>query len=67
MNDQALKLAVDNFLKSVSLTARREIEKAVRNAVASGTIEGNETFTASVALASEKVGLNVTIYSKIEL
>jgi hypothetical protein len=67
MNDQALKLAVDNFLKSVSLTARREIEKAVRSALASGTIDGTETFTASVTLAAEKVGLNVTIYSKIEL
>ena len=26
-----------------------------------------ETFTAAVALSSEKIGINITIYSKIEL
>lgn len=67
MNDKALKTAIDQFLKSVNSTAQREIEKAIRGAVASGKLDGTETFTASVTLASEKVDLNVTIYSKIEL
>jgi hypothetical protein len=67
MNDKALKAAVDLFLKNVSFSARREIETVIRNAVASGKIEGHETVTAAVALSAEKVGLDVTIYSKIEL
>jgi hypothetical protein len=67
MNDEALKKAIGQFLKSVNATAQREIEKVVRNAVASGKIQGNETCTAAVTLVSEKLGLNVTIYSKIEL
>lgn len=39
----------------------------ISNAIASGKLEDNETFTAAVALSSEKVGLNIAIYSKIEL
>jgi flagellar hook assembly protein FlgD len=67
MNDKALKTSVDQFLRSVSLTAKNEIEKAVRSAVATGKLQDHETFTAAVSLASEKAGLNITIYSKIVL
>ena len=65
--DKELKVAVDRFLKSVSFTAQGEVEKAIRAAIASGKLEGQETFTAAVAVSSEKIGLNITIYSKIEL
>lgn len=67
MKDERLKAAVGQFLKNTNFTAQREIEKAIRNALASGKLEGHETFTAGVTLSSEKLGLNVTIYSKIEL
>lgn len=66
MDDEALKAAVERFLKSVSATAQREIEKVVRNAVATGKLKGYEAFTAAVTLSSEKVGLNVTVYGKIK-
>jgi hypothetical protein len=67
LGDKALKASIDRFFKTVSFTAQSEIEKAVRAAIASGKIEGHETFTAAVALSSEKIGLNITVYSKIEL
>ena len=67
MNDKTLKTAVDQFLKHVNFRAQREIEKVIRNAVASGKLKGNETITAGVTLSSELVDLNLTIYSKIEL
>ena len=67
MNDQALKAAVGRFLKNVNFTAQREIEKVVRSAVASGKLQDGENFTAAVTLSSEKLVLNVTIFSKIEL
>ena len=67
LGDKALKAAVDRFLKAASFTAQSEIEKAVRAAIADGKIEGHETITAAVALSSEKIGLNITIYNKIEL
>jgi hypothetical protein len=67
LGDKALKAAVDRFLKAASFTAQSEIEKAVRAAIAAGMIEGHETITTAVALSSEKIGLNITIYNKIEL
>jgi hypothetical protein len=67
LGDKALKASVERFLKTVSFTAQSEVEKAVRAAIASGKIEGHETFTAAVALSSEKIGLSITVYSKIEL
>jgi hypothetical protein len=67
MNDEAVKAAVDKFLKNVSFTARREIEKVVRSAVNSGKLRNGEPLTAAVTLSNEKVGLNVTIFSKIEI
>ena len=67
MNDKAMKASVDRFVKKVSFTTQREIEKAIRNALASGKLKGHETFTAGVKLTSEKVGLEVSIYSTIEL
>jgi hypothetical protein len=65
--DKALKASVERFLKNVSFTAQGEVEKAIRTAIANGTLKGHETFTAGVAVSSEKIGLNITIYNKIEL
>ena len=67
MDDKTLKTAVSQFLKIANFTAQREIEKAIRNAVASGKLKGNEVITAGVTLSSETVELNVTVYSKIDL
>jgi len=67
MNDKALTTAVDQFLRTVSFNAQKEIEKVVRAALAEGKMQLHEPVTAAVALSSEKIGLNVTIYSKITL
>ena len=67
MNDAALKTAVDRFLANVSFTARREVEKVVRKALTQGRLRGGEVLTTSVTLSNEKVDLDVTIFSKIEL
>jgi hypothetical protein len=39
----------------------------VRNALASGKLHRGEVLTTSVTLSNEKVDLDVTIFSKIEL
>ncbi len=67
MNDAQLKTAVDRFLANVSFTARREVEKVVRNALAKGTLRRGEVLTTAVTLSNDKVDLDVTIFSKIEL
>ena len=67
MDDKVLNAAVGKFVKTISFNVQREIEKSVRKALATGALKGHETFTAGATLTSEKLGLNVTIYSKIEL
>lgn len=67
MNDSQVKNAVDRFLKTVTFNARRELEKAVKNAISSGKLRGTENLTTSVTLTNDKLDLNVTIFSKIEL
>lgn len=67
MQEQALRTAVDRFIRTVSFNAQREIEKVVRTALANGRLQNGETLTTAVTLANDKVDLNVTIFSKIEL
>lgn len=67
MNDAAVKTAVGQFLKNVNFTAQRELEKVVRNALANGKLQPGEVLSASITLAAEKIDLNVTIFSKIEV
>jgi hypothetical protein len=67
MDDAAISAAVTRFLRSVSFSAQRELEKAVRQALAAGRAREGQTVTAAVTLANETLGLNVTIYNKLEL
>lgn len=67
MNDTVLKAALDRFLANVSVSARRELEKAMRSAFADGRLHNGEILTAAVTLSNQKVDLDVTIFSKIEL
>jgi Family of unknown function (DUF6494) len=67
VKDLAVKAAVDRFLKHVSFTAQKEIEKVVRKALAKGELEPGKPLHAAVTLSSKKVDLDVTIFSKIEL
>ena len=67
MNEEVLNTSLRKFLKTVGVTSQREIEKAIRAAVASGKIKGNEALRAKMVLTIGKVGLEHTIDSRIEL
>ncbi len=67
MADDRVQVAVDKLAGRVTLTARREIEKAVRHALKSGKIKPGDTVPASISLVSEKVDLQVTVHSVLEL
>ena len=67
MRDEAIAAAVEQFIKKVSFSTQREVERVIRTALASGKIRGDETLTTAVTVTNEKLGLNTTIYSKIEL
>jgi len=66
MTDETTKAAINQFMKTITVTAQRELEKAVGNAFASGKLQGGEVLTMGVTLSNEKVGLDVSIFRKIE-
>jgi hypothetical protein len=67
MNEDVLNTSVRKFLKTVGVTSQREIEKAVRDAVAKGRIKGNETLPAKMTLTVGGVDLSFQIDGAIEL
>lgn len=67
MNDAAVKAAVGQLLKNVNFTAQRELEKVVRAAMTSGQMKAGEPLSVSVTLGAEKIDLNITIFSKLEV
>jgi len=67
MNEEALNVSVRKFLKKVGITSQREIEQAVRSAVAAGRLKGHEALPAKVLMTVEGLGLAVEIDGAIEL
>jgi Family of unknown function (DUF6494) len=67
MNEEVLNTSLRKFLKTVGVTSQREIENAIRAAVANGRIKGNEALSAQMVLTIGKVGLNHKIDGTIEL
>lgn len=57
MNEDALNTSIRKFLKTLGVTAQREIEKAVRQALAEGRLKGNETLPAKATVAIASLGL----------
>ncbi|KWV60222.1 hypothetical protein AS156_30110 [Bradyrhizobium macuxiense] len=67
MNEDVFNASLRGFLKKVGITSQREIEKAVREAVASGRLKGNEKLPAKVVLTIGSVDLVHDISGEIEL
>lgn len=67
MNEDSFNSSLRGFLKKVGITSQREIEKAVRDAVASGRLKGNEKLPAKMVLTIGGVNLTHQISGEIEL
>jgi hypothetical protein len=67
MNEDVFNTSLRKFLKKVGITSQREIEKAVRDAVASGRLKGNEKLPAKMVLTVGSIGLTHEITDEIEL
>lgn len=67
MDEDVFNMQVRKFLKNVGVTSQREIESAVRAAVESGKLTGNETIEAKVTLSIESLGLAADINGSIDL
>jgi hypothetical protein len=67
MNEDVFNTSLRGFLKKVGITSQREIEKAVRDAVADGRLKGNEKLPTSIVLTIGGVNLTHEISGEIEL
>jgi hypothetical protein len=67
MNDDAFNLSVRRFLKQFGVSAQRQIERAVADALESGKLSGKETLRASARLRLEGLDVDTTIEGEITL
>lgn len=57
MNEDRFNMEVRKFLKMVGVTTQREIERAVRDGIASGTIKPDATLDVKVTVSLPALGL----------
>jgi hypothetical protein len=67
MDEDRFNIEVRKFLKEVGITSQREIERAVREALASGQIKGNEKLEISARIQIERVTLDHKVEGEIAL
>ena len=67
MNEDVFNMELRKLLKKVGVTSQREIEQAVRDALDSGKLTGNETLTAKVRISIESLDLDHEITGDISL
>ena len=67
MNEDVFNASIRKFLKTLGVSAQREIEKAVRQALSEGRLKGDEKFPATATVTIGKIGLTHEIKSEIEL
>ena len=67
MNDDALNLSIRRFLKQFGVSAQRQIERAVAEALESGKLSGKETLRATAQLRLEGLNVDTTIEGDITL
>ena len=67
MNEDTFNLQVRKFLKKVGISSQREIERAVREGIESGALEGNEKLDATVHLSIPALDVSLDIEDRIAL
>jgi hypothetical protein len=67
MNEEVLNSTIRKFLKKVGITSQREIELAVRDAVANGRLKGNESLLAKATIRLEGLNLTFDVEGDVEL
>ncbi len=67
MDDDKFNLAIRRFLKEVGVTSQREIEKAVREGIQAGRLQGGRTIRAKMTLEIGEANLTHVIEGTIDL
>ena len=67
MEEDVFNIQLRKFLKKVGIQSQREIERAVREGIAAGSVDETESLKAAVVLKVPAVGVDVTIDDEIRL
>lgn len=67
MDEDTFNLEVRKLLKSFGISAQREIEKAVDDAIEAGRLDGDESLAASIRLDIPQLDLRFTTDGSIGL
>ena len=67
MDEDIFNGSIRKFLKRLGVSAQREIEKAVRQALAEGKLKRNERFPATGTITLAGIGLSHEVKGEIEL
>jgi hypothetical protein len=65
MNEDRFNMDIRKFLKVVGVTSQREIEKAVRDALAKGVLKDETMVMARVTLSLPEIGLQHVVEGEI--
>jgi hypothetical protein len=67
MNEEAFNLSLRKFLKTFGVTAQRDIERAVQDALEAGTLIGTERLRARASLEIDGVPIDTVVEGEIIL
>lgn len=67
MDEDVFNMSVRKFLKTLGVTAQREIELAVREQLESGELQGDETLDATATVAVTGLSRDVVVTGTISL
>jgi Family of unknown function (DUF6494) len=67
MDEDVFNTSIRKFLKSLGVTAQREIEKTVRQAVAERRLKGDETLPAKATVSIGQLNFTFDVDGQIEL
>jgi hypothetical protein len=67
MNEEVFNLGIRKFLKQFGVTAQREMEKAVDDAIRAGSLTGSETLKARATLSIDGLPMRMTMDEDIPL
>jgi hypothetical protein len=67
MDEDVFNMSVRKFLKTLGVTAQREIELAVREQLDGGHLQGDETLDATATVTVSGLDRDVVVTGKISL
>ena len=67
MDEDVFNMSVRKFLKTLGVTAQREIELAVREQLERGELQGDETLDATATVAVAGLSRDVVVTGRISL